>query len=68
MILHAPTGNQGHRNHKAKLSEAIVLDCRRRHRRGATTADLAREHGVTYTAMYWALVGVTWTHVGGLRD
>jgi len=59
-------GNKGSHNGAAKLTEEKVLEARRRWRprcRKNGTAALAREHGVTYTTMHWALKRITWKHV-----
>lgn len=47
------------------LTEAQVLDCRRRYRAGETCPALAKEFGVKCSAMHRALTGVAFAHVGG---
>lgn len=48
---------------QAKLTEEIVLECRRRHAAGESIYSLARESGVSYLAMRNAMRGDTWKHV-----
>jgi len=47
-------------NGNAKLSWAIVAECRLRRAAGATIAALAREHQVDASTMSVALAGLTW--------
>jgi len=58
--------NAGSNNHAAKLTEAKVLEARRRWRRGCRkngTLALAREFGVHRRTMEMALKRKTWKHV-----
>lgn len=48
---------------RAKLTEAAVLECRRRHAAGEAVAALAAEYGVGRWTMAQALTGRTWAHV-----
>jgi NUMOD4 motif-containing protein len=58
--------NQGERSARAKMTDAIVLECRGRLDRGeATEAELAAEFGVSQSAMSNALRGRTWAHLPG---
>lgn len=57
------TINQGERHGIAKLTDAIVAECRVRHGAGETQLSLAREFGVDRAAMNHAIRGLTWTHV-----
>lgn len=47
----------------AKLTEAIVQECRRRSAAGERQAALAREFGVTPSTLSNAIKGKTWAHV-----
>jgi hypothetical protein len=47
----------------AKLTEEIVRECRARVAAGESKADLAREFGVSKTAIIFAVRGDTWRHV-----
>jgi len=47
----------------AKLTEAIVAECRNRRARGARVTDLAQEFGVNKATMSNAIRGKTWRHV-----
>ena len=51
---------QGEAAGNAKLTVDIVNDMRRRARRGASYADLAREYGVVIGRVHDACTGVTW--------
>lgn len=55
--------NQGERHGNAKLTDAIVAECRIRHAAGETQLSLAREFGVDKAAMNYAIRGLTWVHV-----
>lgn len=57
------TSNRGERSVRAKLTEAIVADCRRRYRAGVSQAGLCTEYGVTSGAMSNAIHGRTWACV-----
>lgn len=51
-------------NGSAKLTEAIVRECRARYAAGsASTAELAQEFGVIENSMRKAINGETWSHV-----
>lgn len=56
---------KGEASHVAKLTEAVVLDIKRRHTAGTlgNLSQLARELGVNRHAIYAILDGRTWTHV-----
>jgi hypothetical protein len=54
---------RGERMGQAKLSDAAVVEMRRRHAAGATTTELGREFGVSRTAASFAVRGLTWKHV-----
>lgn len=52
----------------AKLTEAIVLECRARVAAGTSTvSDLARHLGISNQSMSKAVRGLTWRHIGGMR-
>ena len=60
---------QGSRNHKSKLTEATVIECRMRHSAGeASVRFLAEEFGVSDVAMSYAIRGKTWRHVDGVPN
>jgi hypothetical protein len=62
-----PTPEQiprGERSGTSKLTDAIVLECRRRHASGESGRKLAKEHGITSANMSAALRGQTWGHLG----
>lgn len=48
---------------RAKLTEQIVLEVRRRYAKGEGITALAREYDVTHVAMSLAVHGRTWRHV-----
>lgn len=54
---------RGERHGRAVLTEAAVVDIRRRLRAGESPSAIGREYGVTGTAIYLAGSGVTWAHV-----
>jgi hypothetical protein len=54
------TSNRGTNNGQARLTEAIVRDCRRRKAAGETTKALAREYGVSPKTMILLLRRVNW--------
>lgn len=56
-------GQKGDDHYIAKLTGAIVLECRRRHASGETTYALAKEFGVSQVAMSAATRGKTWKHI-----
>jgi len=53
----------GSRHFSAKLSEAIVKECRERYKNGEPSNALAREFSVSGPAMHAAITGKTWRHV-----
>lgn len=54
--LHRWNGSyRGSATHKAKLTESEIPIIRRRYLDGATTRDLAKEHGVDHTAIWYAV-------------
>lgn len=57
------TSNQGERGPNHLLTEAIVVECRRRYAAGESQAALCREFGVTSGAMSSAIKGRTWAHL-----
>lgn len=57
------TSNQGERSATARLTEDIVLECRRRYAAGETQTALAAEFGVSSGAMSSAIHGRTWAHL-----
>jgi NUMOD4 motif len=57
------TSNQGERSIRAKMTEPIVADCRRRHLAGVPQVILCAEYGVTSGAMSNAIHGRTWACV-----
>lgn len=59
------TSNRGEQCGAARLTEEIVLECRRRYAAGEAGAALAREFGVTQPVMSRAISGKTWAHVPG---
>lgn len=57
------TSNRGERSVRAKLTEAIVADCRIRYLAGVSQTTLCAEYGVTSGAMSNAIHGRTWACV-----
>lgn len=54
----------GQRNPRARLTEEIVRECRRRHKAGGVTLDqLAEEFNVYPSTMWFAVSGTTWSHI-----
>jgi hypothetical protein len=53
----------GTRHGLAKLTDEIVRECRARVAAGETRVALAREFGISATAMAMAVKGATWRHV-----
>lgn len=51
------------KRHRAKLTAAIVLECRARRVTGEDTGVLASEFGVAKVTMHQAIVGRTWRHL-----
>jgi hypothetical protein len=58
------TDPAGERNPNAKLSWEDVKECRERSNAGETYAALAREYGVSATAVSWAVRGRNWKRSG----
>lgn len=54
---------RGERNLKAKLTEVMVCEARTRVMQGERKVDLAREYGVSQSALGEAVNGRTWGHV-----
>lgn len=54
---------RGERHPQAKLTEDIVRSIRRRSLDGTSSAQMAREFGVTRAAIRFAVKGRTWRHV-----
>lgn len=57
------TSNRGERSVRAKLTEAIVADCRTRYLAGTSQAQLCDQYGITSGAMSNAIHGKTWACV-----
>jgi hypothetical protein len=57
----------GERHQDAKLTPAIILECRARNAAGETLQDLAREFGVARPTLYYAVIGKTWKHLAGKK-
>lgn len=58
-------GQKGEKHNAAKLTDEIVLECRRRYAAGGIMAkDLAKEFGVSGTSMQKAINGENWKHLG----
>lgn len=57
------TIQQGEQHWYAKLTDAVVEQCRRRNAAGETHAELAREFGMSLGAMRRAIIGECWDHV-----
>jgi len=57
---------RGEEHPNAKLTEAIVLEIRKRYAAGGVSQTaLAKEYGVNQTKISEAVRGITWVHVGG---
>lgn len=54
---------RGERHGGAKLTDALVRECRERQAHGATIALLSQETGLSQMAIWRAVVGITWSHV-----
>lgn len=54
---------KGERHQDAILTEQVVFDCRVRHKRGLQIHFMAKEYGVRWQTMYYAVKGKTWKHV-----
>jgi hypothetical protein len=61
-LLHG-TQQHGETHGSAKLTDATVIDLRRRVRNGERLTDLAREVGVWRTTVLSAVKGKTWKHL-----
>lgn len=56
---------RGEQQHDAKLTEQGVIVARMLYLGGSNYRDLAKQYGVTPTAMRWAVTGKTWSHIPG---
>ena len=55
---------RGEQHHRAKLTEADVLDIRARYeRRGTSQVDMARIYGVSPATIYMIIKRKNWTHI-----
>jgi hypothetical protein len=54
---------RGEGHHQSKLTELIVLECRRRAAAGEQQLALAHEFGISQSAMNAAIRGKTWSHL-----
>jgi hypothetical protein len=54
---------RGERQHKSKLTAAIVIEMRRAYLAGGTHTAIGRQHGVSYATARSAILGETWKHV-----
>lgn len=54
---------KGERHQDAKLTDAIVYECRVRRAQGAQIVTMANQYGVSFSGMRAALIGKTWKHV-----
>jgi hypothetical protein len=54
---------RGEKHYSAKLTDAVVLECKRRRRNGESYYSMAREFGVTKSVMREAVLGITWKHL-----
>lgn len=60
-----PGQTRGSKNGRAKLNERAVLELLQKHfKQGRTKADLAREYGLSKTAVGHIVSGKLWPHVG----
>lgn len=59
------TALRGETHGGAKLTEAIVLECRRRRAAGESQTSLAAEFGVGVACMSFAVRGITWSWLPG---
>lgn len=62
-VLHIKINWRGSRHGLAKLTEKSVLEIRGRCKAGETQTALAREYGVTQSAIYALMKRKTWTHI-----
>jgi len=62
--LHPERQARGERVANAKLKESQIIEIRRRWKMGeASQHALAREYGVTLSAIHWIVIGRTWRHL-----
>lgn len=54
---------RGSRNGRAKLTEADVVDIRRKLRLGVRQSEIAAQYGVSFRAISSIKTGIRWTHV-----
>lgn len=59
------TSNRGERQWQAKLTEAIVSECRRRYAAGETQGTLAAEFGISPASMSQVISGARWAWLPG---
>ena len=60
-VLNGPRRGTSHQD--ARLTDALVLECRRRHAAGESINSIAKAFGMSWSAMGKAIRGETWTHV-----
>lgn len=60
-ILTGPRRGTSHQD--ARLTDELVLECRRRHAAGESINSIAHAFGMSWSAMGKAIRGQTWTHV-----
>ena len=65
MRRHPDRRVRGEKAPQALLTEAAVLDGRRRCDAGERIADIAASHGVSFQTMCEAIRGITWAHLPG---
>lgn len=58
-----PNPLKGERHHRAKLTEAKVKAIRARHEQGESHIELAREYGITPSAVRKVIARIRWKHV-----
>lgn len=56
---------RGEQHWIARLTEPLVVEIRNEHANGATLSDLTLKYGLSLSAIYSAVSGKTWKHVGG---
>lgn len=59
---------RGEANDYAILTDALVLDARRRARAGERVTALAAEYGVKHPTLSYAVLGRTWTHLDDVES
>ena len=59
---------RGERNEYSVLTDALVMDARRRARAGERVTALAAEYGVKYPTLSYAVLGRTWAHLDVIED